>query len=177
MDGAGSMARKPLKWTIIMYYCLVYTKQSFVISYACSWNVITVEHGMKSVSIFLKDIKSFVLQETNTWPFFKAIVIDWSCQSIHGISFQWNNMKINQYFDVTYDFLVNNKKPYMITILLTCVAHVMHRISKNIYKRFPECIGIIVFLLNFVSLLLLCRDIVQLDLLFEDFLRLILVKD
>ena len=157
MNGTGSIARKPFKCPIIMHYCLVCRLSESVMPVA---EMLTAEHDTKSISIFLKEIKSFVLQETNTWPFFKAIVIDWSWPSIHGIAFEWNNMKVNQYLDITYDYLVNNKKPSNITILLTCVAHVIHKISKNIDKHFPDYIGIIAFLLNFVSLLLLCRHIV-----------------
>ena len=124
MDGTRSIARKPFKCPIIMYYCLFCRLSESVMPVA---EMLTVEHDSKSISSFLKDIKSFVLQETNTWPLFNAIVIDWSWPSIHGISFEWNNMKINQYLDITYDYLVNNKKPSNITILLTCVAHIEYR--------------------------------------------------
>ena len=58
MDGTGSIARKPFKCPIIMYYCLVCRLLESVMPVA---EMLTVEHDTKSISSFLEDIKSFVL--------------------------------------------------------------------------------------------------------------------
>ena len=138
--------------------------------------MLTSEHDTKSISYFLKEYKYFVLKETGSWPFFNAVVVDWSWPSIHSLLYEWNNMTITQYLDLMYSCAVEEKSPPNITFILTCIVHVLHRVALAIDTNYSEYKPIKSFLLDLTSILFLCRDIWDLDMYYKDRLSLLLTK-
>ena len=86
-------------------------------------------------------------------------------------------MSIVIYLDLCYDYVVHHKISVGVTYMLTYIAHVLHRIANTIKKHFPNLMKIKHFLIDCVSLIFLCRDISEVDMLFEDFLKILLTKD
>lgn len=130
--------------------------------------MLTCEHDAGSISKFLIDFRIFA-SETHVWPFFKAIVIDWSWPPMNAIVSAWNNTRVIDYINATYDYSVDNQQlPHHYTILLSCIAYIMHIISKKIGSDFAHMKGVKDFLLDVCGLILLSRDILQ-DAIFEEF--------
>ena len=175
MDATSSIIRKPqsLRCKKIFYYCQVFRLNGKIIPAA---EMLTSEHETKSISYFLKEYKYFVLKETGSWPFFNAVVVDWSLPSIHSLLYEWNNMTITQYLDLMYSCAVEEKSPPNIKFILTCIAHVLHRVALAIDKNYSEYKPIKSFLLDLTSILFLCRDIWDLDMYYKDRLSLLLTK-
>lgn len=70
------------------------------------------------------------------WPLFHSVVTDWSWAEINAILLSWNNLKVSEYLEKTYD-AVNHQTPLdkAITPLFFCYAHLMKMISRYLKKK------------------------------------------
>ena len=84
MDSTGAFIRKPssVKCSLLYYYSLVCRLEESVMPIA---ELITSQHDIESISIFLFQYRNFVEKVTGVWPCFDAIVVDWSWASMNSI--------------------------------------------------------------------------------------------
>lgn len=176
MDGTSNVARIPdgLKCSKIMNYVIVCKLLETCISGA---EMLTVKSDTNALGMFLKRYKNFLITHHYPWPFYNAIVVDWSWAEMHAIVEDWNNMEFLQYLNATFDYLENGKNFPLLTILLTCISHILHRVPKTIKKYFPHLLKKRNFLMDIFALLLLGRNMMEVDVVYEDMLRLLLTKD
>ena len=176
MDSTSALMRKPsyVECGQLHYYSLVCRLLESIMPVA---ELITCQLDTKSLTTFLLQYRFFVLKVTGTWPFFHAIVVDWSWASMSEILYAWNKMEMIEYLDVAYEYLDLGRIPVNLVYLLSCVAHVLHRIANAIKQKYTNFMPIKNFLMDIVSVILLCRNMCELDALFEDFLRILLTKD
>ena len=64
-----------------------------------------------------------------------------------------------------------------ITFILTCNAHLLRRIAKAIDKDMPELKSMKNFLMKCSALIIMCKTIEELDVVFDDILHVILERD
>ena len=64
-----------------------------------------------------------------------------------------------------------------ITFILTCNAHLLRRIAKAIEKDMPELKSMKNFLMKCSALIIMCRTMEELDVVFNDILHVILERD
>lgn len=138
--------------------------------------MITSQNDTTSISIFLKQYKSFVLRQLNIWPFVKAVVTDWSWALMNSVMAQWNEITMEKYLKMSYNYLKLKEMPKKCTVLLNCCAHIMHRVSKAIKQDFPELMKIKSFLLECFSLLILSRSLKEMKLSYRVILDITVTK-
>lgn len=99
MDATGSVVRKPDNFECkrIFLYDIIARHSVEIVRLA---TMVTSEHDMESIEIFLKKFRYFVEKTLHKWPFATAITVDWSWASIHSILKEWNIMKIIDYLCV-----------------------------------------------------------------------------
>ena len=176
MDATGSIARKPedLECKRIFYYCILMKHDIELLTLA---HMITSEHDITCISIFLKTYRSFVIKCGRKWPFASAITIDWSWAFIHAILQEWNSVTIQEYLNIMYKYCVDDVAPKKnLIIVKTCFGHFMKRISRAIHREFQKHIAIKAFILECMGLLCLCRNMKQLDEIFKHFATILLAK-
>lgn len=166
LDATGSYVRylQGLKKKHIFYYALVYRASVSTIPLC---EAITSEHDTTSISTILKQYRGFVMSVENKWPYFHAIVVDWSWASMHSILKEWNDTNINEYLDATYSYLTNGSGMKPCTLLLSCCAHVMHRISKTVEKEYPKLENNKGLVMELMALMVMTRNLEEMDILFE----------
>lgn len=167
MDSTGSLFRKPqyLKCKRIYYYSIIAKHVHEIINLA---QMITSEHGIVSISTFLKRYKSFIIEKSKKWPFAKAIVVDWSWALINSILQEWNGTTIKQYLQLTYDSFDSNVESLRgMSVLKICFAHFMKIVSRTINDNFRELKPVKRVLMECMALLCLCRSMDELDTVFD----------
>lgn len=91
---------------------------------------LTTEHGVVSIGTMLRRYKYFVM-ENYKWPFISCVVVDWSWAFIHSFCLEWNDMTIDKYLQLEFEYcetsdisiLHNN---HNIIIIKICYAHFIH---------------------------------------------------
>ena len=111
MDATESIVRKPqyLKCKRLFYYCILAKHDIEIIKLAY---VITSEHGVVSISTFLKQYRYFALEINKKWPLAHAVVVDWSWAFIHSVLQEWNSILVLGYFNVMFEYCLNSIKNY-----------------------------------------------------------------
>ena len=66
----------------------------------------------------------------------KKVEIDFSWAMIHSTCLAFNKFSIFNYLQYCWEFIANNENIGVITVLHLCSAHIMHRISYNLNKKF-----------------------------------------
>lgn len=174
-DSTGAFVRRPYNCDQVYYYSIVCRLMELVMPAA---EMITCQHDTPSISKFLKDFKFFVIRlHNNIWPLFKAIVVDWSWASMKSILFEWNEITIENYLKLTYEYVSEGKIPPNITILLSCNAYLLHTVSRQIEKKLCEFKDNKHIFLELFSLILLCKNLIELDAVYEELAQLLLTKD
>ena len=140
---------------------------------------ITAENDITSIETFLRKFEAFVLKTINKWQILKAVVTDWSSVFMNSILFEWNDgISIRDYLDVAWSYLMESKPmPPKTIFILTCNAHLLRRIEKDIDKDMPELKSMKNFLMECSALIIMCRTMQELDVVFDDILHVILERD
>ena len=178
-DGTGGIVRKPreLQSKRIYNYDLVVRLRESILVIA---ELITSEHDQLSISTFFKYYRDFVEDHT-PWPFFKIICTDWSWALMNSIFESWNNTNVTQYLHHLYDVCTTTTKfNRKWVLLISCNSHFAKRIVKNMYEKFQidkEEKTMKQFIMNSMSLMIISRDIKDIDEIFIDFVTVLLTPD
>lgn len=117
MDSTGPRVLNPpfLEKEIIFYYSIVYRASRATIPIA---EMITSQHDITSISIFLKSYRTFVLKTCDSWPLANARVTDWSWALMNSIMSEWNFLKMDDYLQISWKYFENRVVPQKLTIIL-----------------------------------------------------------
>lgn len=104
VDATGSIVRKPqyLICKRILCYTLLVRHTNDIIK---STHMITSEHGVLSVSKWLKAYRYFSMKKVQSKPLSKCIVSDWSWVLVHSILIEFNDMTLIDYLVKLFDYL------------------------------------------------------------------------
>lgn len=158
VDATGSIGRLPegLESKKLFYYSGAIRLQNEILKL---FRFMTTEHGIDSISTMLIKYRFFAIIFIN-WPFFVAVVVDWSWAFIHSFLIAWNFITLDLYLQTNFDYC--EKKSHSIGNLILikiCYPHFMHIISRTIEKKFNKLKGQKKLMLELFSLLWLCRDL------------------
>ncbi|KAH0542206.1 hypothetical protein KQX54_000147 [Cotesia glomerata] len=109
LDGTGANVKpiNEIKEKHIFYYAMLYRAKARTIPLC---ELITSQHNIPSISTMLREYRKLVETLENKWPFFNAIVTDWSWVLMNSVLEEWNRMSMNAYLDVAYSYLIDKKK-------------------------------------------------------------------
>lgn len=176
LDATGAYVRPipGLKKKYIFYYALVYRASISTIPLC---EMITSEHDITSLSNLLKQYRAFVFSIEQKWPYFDAIVVDWSWASMHSILREWNHTDINVYLNDAYLYLTKGTRMPPMTLLLSCCAHIMHRVSRTVDSDFPRLQHNKGLVMEIMGLMIMIRKLEEMDTLFAFICDVFLEKD
>lgn len=69
---------------------------------------------------------------------FKNVVSDFSKANLNAISSAWNNLSLNEYLDIMYDYVKDVAKPKNIIFIHLCYAHLIKNFERFISKYFSD---------------------------------------
>ena len=169
LDATGSLISKPSKVTNkIYYYALTLQHPEFCISPIPVAEMISSDHGTAEISHFLN---KWVL--TSKLVLHKALNItqvemDYSWAMMHSTCIAFNKISIMSYLDKCWEFVDNLKSKLDITTVLhLCSAHIMHRVSYNLDKRYKIDKRLKHVILHVLGTMVQSTKINEIDLLFE----------
>ena len=138
LDATGSLISKPPSCPKkIYYYALKIQHPEFSTSPVPLAEMISSDHSTAEISHFLNkwflSIKLFNKNELKI----NKVEIDFSWACIHSTCLAFNKFTILSYLQNCREFIYDNGKiDVSTTVLHLCSAHIMHRISYNLEKKF-----------------------------------------
>ena len=175
MDSTGSVVRKPtgIICKRIFYYAIVMKSGESILPVA---EMISAQHDVPSISVFLKRYRHFVESSIHKWPF-KMVVVDWSWALINSVMKEWNNTSITEYLKHTYLCLTNDT--YInsdFTVVQTCYSHFMKRVSNNLDKKFKNYKNKKSIIMEGVAAMALCRTLDELNEVFDEVMTILVAR-
>lgn len=76
--------------------------------------------------------------EHYTWPFLASVVMDWSWAFIHSFLLEWNDMPIEKYLQLEYQYCESLDKSILrdVVLIKICYSHFMHIILQTVDKKY-----------------------------------------
>ena len=138
LDATGSLISKPPCCSNkIFYYALTIQHPEFSTSPIPLAEMISSDHSTAEISHFLNKWCLSVKLFKNTDLKVKKVEIDFSWALIHSTCLAFNKFTILSYLQNCWEYIHNNKNLIeSTTVLHLCSAHIMHRISYNLGKKF-----------------------------------------
>lgn len=97
------------------------------------FELLSSQHDSSSIGVFLIKYKSYIIGSKITWPPFERVVTDFSFALINSICYFWNNMKLQNYLEIIFTFITENKPlPKDFIPINICCCHFTHIIAKDI---------------------------------------------
>lgn len=177
IDGTGNIVRKPykIKSKKVMLHSILIRNRRFTLPLA---ELLSSDQDTFTIKHFLKAYRKFVVDNEYQWPLFRIVVTDWSWALINSVMSAWNKTDITQYLNETFDVLQHKKKIRSdLVILITCCAHFLKRVAKNVDKKFNITEDMRTFVLNCVSMMILCRTMDEVNEIYSIFMRILLTKE
>ena len=137
LDATGSLISKPPSClNKIFYYALTLQHPEYSTSPIPVAEMISSDHSTAEISHFLNkwclNAKLVISRDLKIGQ----VEIDYSWAMIHSTCLAFNKISVLNYLEKCWSFVINNEDLSMTTILHLCTAHIMHRISYNLNKKF-----------------------------------------
>ena len=167
LDATGSLISKPPSCSKkIFYYALTIQHPEFSTSPIPLTEMISSNHSTAEISHFLNkwclSVKTFTTMELKI----KKVEIDFSWAVMHSTCLAFNKFSILNYLQYCWEFIANNEILGAITVLHLCSAHIMHRISYNLNKKFKLEKALKRIILHVFGRMVNCRQMNKINLLF-----------
>lgn len=117
--------------------------------------------------------------ENYKWPFVSCIVVDWSWAFIHSFSLEWNDMPIDKYLQLEFEYCETLDRSILHNVIKIkiCYAHYMHIVSRTVDKKFGKLKKHKNIILEIFSLMCLSTDFDEFDLIFHNLCFILLSKN
>lgn len=96
---------------------------------------------------------------------------------MNSILKEWNDTNINEYLNDAYLYLTKSTSMPRMTLLLSCCAHIMHRVSTKVEKELPELKNNLGLVMELMALMIMTRNLTEMDRLFGYIVDIFFEKD
>ena len=168
LDATGSLISKPPSCSNkIYYYALTMQHPEYSTSPIPVAEMISSDHGTAEISHFLNKWCLSAKLVINRDLQINKVEMDYSWAMIHSTCSAFNKFTILNYLQNCWRFVNNGEDLNVTTVLHLCSAHVMHRISYNLDKKFKIDKQIKRIILHVFGRILNSNNIHEIDHLFE----------
>ena len=168
LDATGSIISNPFPgYTRIFYYALTLQHPDYKMSPVPVAEMICNDHTTAEITHFLHKwflaCKRVLSKDLNI----AQVEMDYSWAILHSACTVFNKSSLVDYLENCWHFIVNKGELHLKPVLHICSAHVMHRFSYQISKKFKVDKKVKSLILYVLGSMISCIEISKLDALFN----------